>query len=49
MDHVSIDKSFRQTATAIQQAKDRTKMAKLAGINNLIVGQYVRVVVVAAL
>jgi hypothetical protein len=33
----------------MQQAKDRTKTAKLAGINDLIVGQYIRVVVTAAM
>jgi hypothetical protein len=49
MDHVSIGMSFRQTAVAIQQAKDRTKMTKLARINDLIVGKYVQVVVVATL
>ncbi|CAM6021881.1 unnamed protein product [Sphagnum balticum] len=38
MDHVLIDMSFQQTITAIQQAKDRTKTTKLAGINDLIVG-----------
>jgi hypothetical protein len=48
MDHVSIDMSFRQTSTAIRQAKDHTKKAKLAGINDLIIGLYVRVVVVVA-
>jgi hypothetical protein len=49
MDHVSIDMSFEQTVVAIQQAKDHTQMAKLAGINNLIVGQYVRVMVIVTL
>jgi hypothetical protein len=49
MDHVSIGMSFPQTSTAIWQAKDYTKKAKLAGINDLIVGQYVRVVVVVTL
>jgi hypothetical protein len=49
IDHVLINMSFWQTTTTIQQPKDRTKMTKLAGINDLIVGQYVRVVVVVAL
>jgi len=40
---------FGQTATTIQQAKDRTKMAKLAGINDLVIGQYVLVMVTATL
>jgi len=45
IDHVSIGMSFRQAAGAIQHAKDRTKTSKLSGINDLIVGQYVRVLV----
>jgi hypothetical protein len=45
IDHVSIGMSFRQVAGAIQHAKDRTKKSKLSGINDLIVGQYVRVLV----
>jgi len=45
MDHVESGMSFRQTASAIQHAKERTKTAKLAGITNLMVGQYVRVLV----
>ncbi len=35
MDHVSIAMSFRQRTIAIQQVKDHTKTAKLAGINDL--------------
>jgi hypothetical protein len=45
IDHISIGISFRQVAGAIQHAKDRTKLSKLSGINDLIVGQYVRVLV----
>jgi hypothetical protein len=45
MDHVSISMSFRQAAAAIQHAKDHTKTATLSGTNDLIVGQYVRVLV----
>jgi hypothetical protein len=45
MDHVSIGMSFRQAATAIQHARDHTKTATLSGMNDLIVGQYVRVLV----
>jgi hypothetical protein len=45
MDHVSIGMSFRQATTAIQHAKDHTKTATLSGMNDLIVGQYVRVLV----
>ncbi|KAH8955409.1 hypothetical protein BDL97_08G136500 [Sphagnum fallax] len=40
MDHVSIEMSFRQVVAAIQHTKDRAKVAKLTGINDLIVGQY---------
>jgi hypothetical protein len=45
MDHVGSGMSFRQTANAIQHAKERTKTAKLAGITNLMVGQYFYVLV----
>jgi hypothetical protein len=38
MDYVDIGLSFWQTATAIQKAKTRTKTAKLAGLNDYIVG-----------
>ncbi len=37
--------SFRQTVNAIQHTKERTKTAKLASITNLMVGQYVCVLV----
>ncbi|CAK9216558.1 unnamed protein product [Sphagnum troendelagicum] len=40
INYVGIGMSFRQMAEAIQKAKDRTKTAKLAGLNDLIVGQY---------
>jgi hypothetical protein len=49
MDHVLIGMSFHQVAAAIQHTKDRAKVAKLTGINDLIVGQYVRVAVAVAL
>ncbi|CAN5952398.1 unnamed protein product [Sphagnum jensenii] len=45
MDHVSINMSFKQVAVAIQHARDHTKMATLSGMNDLIVGQYIRVLV----
>jgi hypothetical protein len=45
MDHVGSGMSFRQTVSAIQHAKERTKTAKLAGITDLMVGQYVRILV----
>jgi hypothetical protein len=49
MDYVGIGLSFRQMAAAIQKAKDRTKTAKLVGLNDCIVGQYTRVLVVVTL
>jgi hypothetical protein len=49
MDYVGIGLSFRQMAVAIQKAKDRMKMAKLASLNDRIVGQYMCVLVVVAL
>jgi hypothetical protein len=49
MDYVGIGLSFRQEATAIQKAKDHTKTAKLAGLNDRIVGEYTRVLVIVAL
>jgi hypothetical protein len=45
MDHVSIGKSFMRATATIQHARDHTKTATLSGMNNLIVGQYVRVLV----
>jgi hypothetical protein len=45
MDHIGSGMSFRQTASAIQHAKECTKTAKLAGITNLMVGQYIRILV----
>ncbi|KAH8941002.1 hypothetical protein BDL97_14G014500 [Sphagnum fallax] len=45
MDHISIGMSFKQAAVAIRHARDHTKMATLSGMNDLIVGQYVRVLV----
>ncbi len=45
MDHVSIGMSFRQAVAAKQHARDHTNTATLSGMNNLIVGHYVRVLV----
>ncbi len=45
MDHVGSGMSFWQTASAIQHAKECTKTAKLASITDLMVGQYVRILV----
>jgi hypothetical protein len=44
-DHVGSGMSFRQTATAIEHAKRRTSSATLAGINDPMVGQFVRSIV----
>ena len=49
MDHVSVGMSFRQTAAVIQHARDHTKTAKLTGMNDMIVDQYIRVLVGASL
>ncbi len=49
MDHIGSRMSFQQTASAIQHAKERTKMAKLAGITDLMVGQYVHILVSSTL
>jgi hypothetical protein len=45
MNHVGSGMSFRQTASALQHAKECTKTAKLTGIIDLMVGQYVHVLV----
>jgi hypothetical protein len=49
LDHISIGMSFRQAALTIQHAKDRTKTAKLGGVNDLMVAQWVRVLVAVSL
>jgi hypothetical protein len=49
MDYVGISLSFRQEATAIQKAKDHTKTAKLASLNDCIVSQYTHVLVAVTL
>ena len=49
MGHVSIGMSFRQTAAAIQHARGHTKTANLTGMNDMIVGPYVRVLFGASL
>ncbi|OQR83235.1 hypothetical protein ACHHYP_14942 [Achlya hypogyna] len=49
IDHVGIGMSFRQVASAIQFAKIRSNMAELTGANDLIIGQYVRVLVATSL
>lgn len=49
MDYVDIGISFGKTAEAIQKARSRTKIAKLAGLNHCIIGQYTRVLIAVAL
>ena len=49
MDHVSVGLSFRQTTAGIQHAREDTKTANPTGMNDMIVGQYVRVLVGASL
>ena len=49
MDYVGIGLSFRQTAAVIQKAQNCTKTAKLAGLNDCILGQYTRGLVAVAL
>jgi len=43
--HVSCGLSFRQVATTIEHTKNTCKIAKLRGLNDTIVGQYVRILV----
>ncbi|RQM20482.1 hypothetical protein B5M09_013883, partial [Aphanomyces astaci] len=49
MDFVGIGILFREVASAIQHAKIRTHIANLTGDNDLILGQYVRVLVGSSL
>jgi hypothetical protein len=42
MDHVSTGMSFREVAVTMQHTKERCSLSKLGGINDTIVGQYVR-------
>uniref|UniRef100_M4BQY7 DUF4371 domain-containing protein n=1 Tax=Hyaloperonospora arabidopsidis (strain Emoy2) TaxID=559515 RepID=M4BQY7_HYAAE len=49
LDHVGSGMSFRQAAMAIEQAKRRTQTPKLADINSLMVGQFIRALVVSNL
>ena len=43
--HVSVGLSFRQTARVITQHRNFTKNAKLSGLNDHMVGQFVRILV----
>jgi hypothetical protein len=47
--HVSCGLSFRQVATTIEQTKNTCKIAKLGGLNDTIIEQYVRILVGHAL
>ncbi|CAI5741065.1 unnamed protein product [Hyaloperonospora brassicae] len=49
IDHVGVGISFRQTAISIGHAENRAQLPKLAGINDLIVGKFIRVQVAIAL
>jgi hypothetical protein len=49
MHHVSTGMSFHQVAAAMQHTKECSSLSKLDGINDTIVGQYVRAGVVFAL
>jgi hypothetical protein len=46
---VSIGLSFRQTAAVITQHRNLCKNSKLAGLNDHMVGQFVRVLLTVAL
>jgi hypothetical protein len=47
--HVSCGLLFRQVAITIEQTKNTCKIAKFGGLNNTIVGQYVRILIAHAL
>jgi hypothetical protein len=49
IDHVSSGLSFRQTAKVIDQTHRHTKIAKLAGLSDYMVDQFVRVLVGASI
>lgn len=49
MDHVSMGRSFRQTSDATQHARYHTKTVKMTGMNEMIFGQYERILVSAYL
>jgi hypothetical protein len=49
IDHVNVGLSFRHAAAVITQHRNRTKNVKLMGISDHMVGQYVRVLLAAAL
>jgi hypothetical protein len=47
--HVSVGLSFRQTSKVIEQHRSATKNAKLSGLNDHMVGQFVRVLLAVSL
>ncbi len=47
--HVFVGLSFRQTSKVIEQHRSATKNAKLSGLNNHMVGQFVHVLLVVSL
>jgi hypothetical protein len=47
--HVSVGLSFRQTSKVIEQHRSMTKNAKLSGLNDHMVSQFVRVLLVVSL
>ncbi|CAK9197247.1 unnamed protein product [Sphagnum troendelagicum] len=49
IEHVSVGLSFRQTAIVITQHRNLCKNSKLAGLNDHMVGQFVRVLLAVAL
>lgn len=49
IDDVGTRMSFKQTVLAIGHAKNRAQLPKVNGINDLMVGQFVRVQVAIAL
>jgi hypothetical protein len=49
IDHTSVGLSFRQTAAVIAHHCNRSKIAKLSGLNDRMVGQFVRIIVSVSL
>ncbi|KAH9244097.1 hypothetical protein BASA81_018528 [Batrachochytrium salamandrivorans] len=47
--HVSVGLSFRQTTTVMTQYQNACKIPKLAGINDHMVGQFVRILLAVGL
>jgi hypothetical protein len=47
--HVSVGLSFRQTSKVIKQHRSATKNTKLNGLNDHMVGQFVRVLLAVSL